>query len=71
MKQRFILFRRAGVFYCEDTSTGKQSSFRPRDEKDARNLLHAKNEAVRQPRLNLQMARADMIAADPAIIGSR
>jgi integrase len=68
MKQRFILFLRAGVFYCEDTSTRKQSSLRTRDETEARNLLHAKNEAVRQPVLNLQMARTYMIAADPAII---
>jgi len=32
MKQRYILFRRAGVFYCEDTTTGKQLSLRTKDE---------------------------------------
>jgi len=26
MKTRFNLFRRAGVFYTEDTATGKQTS---------------------------------------------
>ncbi len=67
MKQRFILFLRAGVFYCEDTSTGKQCSLRTRDETEARNLLHARNEAVRQPVLNLQIARTYLIAADPAM----
>jgi hypothetical protein len=32
MKQRFILFRRAGVFDCEDTDTRKQISLKTRDE---------------------------------------
>jgi hypothetical protein len=31
MNQRFILFRRAGVFYCEDATTGKQTSLRTKD----------------------------------------
>jgi hypothetical protein len=34
MKHRFILFQRAGIFYCEDTSTGKQTSLRTRDKAD-------------------------------------
>jgi len=40
MKQRFILFRRAGVFYCEDTETHQQRSLRTRDKEEARVLLH-------------------------------
>jgi len=35
MKNRFILFQRSGVYYCEDTTTGKQSSLRTRDKADA------------------------------------
>ena len=57
MNQRFILFRRAGVFYCEDTNTRKQTSLRTKDKAEAQTLLHAKNEAVRQPVLNMQIAR--------------
>lgn len=67
MNQRFILFRRAGVFYCEDTSTGKQLSLRTKNEAEARTLLHAKNEAVRQPILNLQIARVYMAASDAQV----
>jgi hypothetical protein len=48
MNQRLILFRRSGVFYCEDTATGKQTSLRTRDESEARILLNAKNKALRQ-----------------------
>jgi integrase len=65
MNQRFILFRRAGVFYCEDTSTGKQTSLRTKDPGEASSLLHAKNEAFRQPVLNRQIARAYLTASDP------
>jgi len=41
MKSRFILFRRAGVFYAEETATGKQTSLRTKDEAEA---LIARNE---------------------------
>ena len=67
MNQRFILFCRAGVFYCEDTETRKQLSLRTKNEDDARALLHAKNEALRQPVLNRQIARAYLTASDPQI----
>jgi integrase len=67
MNQRFILFRRAGVFYCEDTTTGKQTSLRTKDQSEALILLHAKNESVRQPVLNRQIARAYLTASDPQI----
>ena len=55
MKTKFILFIRAGVYYSEDTTTGKQHSLRTKDEAEALTLLHTKNEAHRQPVLNLQM----------------
>jgi len=35
MKSKFILFRQAGVFYSEDTTTGKQHSLRTKDEAEA------------------------------------
>ncbi len=57
MKTRFILFRRAGVYYYEDTTTRKQISLRTKDEGEAFTLLHAKNESYRQPVLNRQIAR--------------
>lgn len=68
MKSKFILFRRNGVFNIEDTSTGKQTSLRTRDETEAKSLLNARNEAHRQPVLNLQLARAYLTASDPAFV---
>ena len=40
MKQRFILFRRSGVFYYEDTTTGKQLSLHTKDEAEADTLYY-------------------------------
>ena len=62
MKQRFILFRRAGIYYSEDTTTRKQSSLRTKNEGEALAILHSKNESFRQPNLNLQIARAYLLA---------
>ncbi len=67
MKNRFNLFQRSGVFYCEDTTTGKQTSLRTRDRTDALRLLHTKNEAAHQPAMNLQIAQVYLQHGDPAI----
>jgi integrase len=67
MRQRFILFQRTGIFYCEDTGTGKQMSLRTRDRADAVRLLHVKNEAAHQPAMNLQIAQVYLQHGDPAL----
>ena len=67
MKLRFTLFRRGKTFYCQDATNGRQTSLRTKVEGEARTLLHARNEAFRQPALNLQMARAYLSATDPEI----
>jgi len=67
MKQQFNLFQRAGIFYCEDTRTGKQTSLRTRDRADAERLLHVKNEAAHQPAMNLQIAQVYLQHGDPAL----
>ena len=68
MKTKYTLFRRNGVYYSQDTSTGQQKSLRTRDESEALKLIHASNEAHRQPVLNLQLARAYLTASDPAFV---
>jgi integrase len=67
MKQRFILFNRASVYYSEDTASGKQTSLRTKDKAVAVRLLNAKNEAEQQPAINLQIARAYLAATDSQI----
>ena len=68
MKTKYTLFRRGDVYYSQDSTTGKQTSLRTKDEAEARSLLNARNEAQRQPVLNLHLARAYLTASDPAFV---
>src|ERR1035438_4699601 len=65
MKLAFRLYRRGGVYYCQHNQTGRQESLRTADAGQAARLLHARNEASRMAGLNLAIARAYMVAADP------
>ena len=68
MQDRFTLFRRGEVFYCEDRVTGHQKSLRTRDPSEAKRLLQAKNDAVNLPQMNLAMAKTYLSAQDPKMI---
>jgi integrase len=68
MKERFYLFKRNGVYYVEDGTTGRQQSLKTKDGGEARRMVHAKNETVRCPVLNLAMAKVYMSAHDPKIL---
>ena len=69
MKRRFILYRRklGGTFYLEDTETRKQESLGTKDRAEATALLNARNESVRQPQLNLQIAKAYLAGSDSGV----
>src|SRR5437773_11019228 len=69
MKNRFRLYRRTmgGVFYVHDSETGKQESLGTRDRAEATSLLNARNESVRQPQLNLQIAKAYLAGTDSGV----
>ena len=69
MKRRFIIYRRklGGVFYIEDTKTRKQESLGTKDRAEATSLLNARNESVRQPQLNLQIAKAYLAGTDSGV----
>jgi integrase len=68
MKTKYTLFRRGGIYYSQDSATGQQKSLRTRDEAEALQLINARNEAHRQPVLNLHLARAYLTASDPAFV---
>ena len=68
MTHRFRLFRRkSGIFFIEDRTTRRQESLRTKEKEEALRLFHAKNEAHQQPALNLQIARAYLMASDPSV----
>ncbi len=67
MKNRYRAFRRGwGVYYCEDTQTGKQESLATSNRKEAERLVHAKNESEQHPAFSLHLARVYWKAGDPA-----
>ncbi len=70
MKLRFRLIRRnirGGKFYCVDTLTGKRTSLGTQNEDEATQLVQAKNQALRQPVLNLHIAKAYLAGSDSGI----
>ena len=67
MTTRFRLtFRgiRGGMFYCVDKTTGKRTSLQTTDRDAAEQLILAKNQSLRQPALNLQIAKAYLFGTD-------
>src|SRR5690349_11061288 len=67
MKTRYRLIRRGhrgGAFYCVDTQTGKRTSLGTASHEEAQQILHAKNQAERQPLLNLEIAKAYLAGSD-------
>jgi hypothetical protein len=59
------MYRRGGIYYCQNNETGKQESLHTGDKAEARRLLNAKNEALKMGTFNLHIARAYMVAVDP------
>ena len=70
MKARYRLTRRGSrgdKFYCVDTRNGKRHSLHTATADSARQIVEAKNQAERQPILNLQIARAYLAGTDSGI----
>jgi integrase len=55
---------RGGMFYCVDKTTGKRASLQTTDRDTAQQIVDAKNQAERQPVLNLQIAKAYLAGTD-------
>jgi len=68
MKKSFRLVDRKGRgFYCLDTETGKRFSLQTKNRDDAEQIIFAKNQAIRQPSLNRQIAKAYLSGTDPGM----
>jgi integrase len=70
MKKRFRLIHRGergGQFYCVDSETGKRFSLKTKDRDAAEQIVLAKNQALRQPTLNLQIAKAYLAGTDNGV----
>ena len=67
MKNRFRIIQRGlrgGMFYCVNSETGRRETLGTKDPDEAAQIVLVKNQALRQPALNLQMAKAFLAASD-------
>jgi hypothetical protein len=76
MKTRFRLIHRGErgkQFYCVDSETGKRSSLKTKDRDAAKQIVLAKNQALWQPSLNLQIDKAYRItgAGQPLFVATK
>jgi len=55
------------MFYCVDSQTGKRTSLHTSDKDEALQIILAKNQAQRQPVLNLQIAKAYLAGTDSGV----
>src|SRR5580704_2018619 len=64
-----LIFRssRGGMYYSVDKTTGKRASLGTTNEDEARQLIEARNQAERQPTLNLHIAKAYIAGTDSGI----
>ena len=65
VKNKNRMFLRGTVYWIQDNQTRKQETLRTKDRTEAERLFNAKNEAHRQPIINLQIARAYLMVSDP------
>lgn len=67
MKPRYRLLMRgsrSNKYYCIDTESGKRTSLGTEDRDAAEQIVLAKNQALRQPALNRQIAKAYLSGSD-------
>ena len=68
MRKRYYLYKRGSSFYAEDSETKQRESLHTSSKADAEKLLHAKNDAARQPVINIAIAKAYLVGADPKLV---
>ena len=70
MKTRYrLIYRgeRGRQFYCVDSETGRRFSLKTKDRDAAEQIVLAKNQSLRQPTLNLQIAKAYLAGTDNGV----
>src|SRR5260221_2669188 len=70
MKDRFRLIHRgerSATYYCVDSETGKRVSLETKDRDAAKQIIFARNQALKQPSINLQLAKAHLAGSDSGV----
>lgn len=68
MSKKYWLCKRGKVYYSFDSETGKRESFHTGDKEEAARIIHAKNDATRQSGINITIAKAYLVGADPKLV---
>ena len=68
MKAKFWLCKRKEIFFSFDSETGKRESLHTGDKEEAKRIIRAKNDAATQPAINVSIARAYLVGADPKLV---
>lgn len=68
MRKRYYLYKRGHSFYAEDSETKQRESLHTGSKIEAEKLLHAKNDAARLPVINIAIAKAYLVGADPKLV---
>jgi len=71
MKEKYWLCKRGNIYFCLDSETGKRESLRTGNKEEAKQIIQAKNNATRQPAMNIVIARAYLVGADPKLMERR
>lgn len=67
MKQQFYIYRRRGMFYLQDSRTGKQQSLETKDRNAALRLLEIKRQSVVDTGFNQVMLKTCLATQDPLL----
>jgi len=67
MSKKYWLCKRSKVYYSLDSETGKRESLQTDEKAEAARIIHARNEAARQSGINLAIAKAYLVGADPKL----
>jgi integrase len=68
MSKKYWLCKRGKIYYSLDSETGKRESLQTEDKEEATRIIHAKNDATRQSGINITIAKAYLVGADPKLV---
>ena len=68
MSRKYWLCKRGKVYYSLNSETGKRESLQTDDKEEAARIIHAKNDASRQASINITIAKAYLVGADPKLV---
>jgi len=68
MKAKYWLCKRQTVYFSFDSETRKRESLHTDDKEEALRIIHARNDATRLSVINISIAKAYLVGADPKLV---